>query len=101
MTKETFVVAQHMSEGRLLLAVCDSSIHGKKFEDHKMVLDLGSKFYSGNEKDAKATSDLMLKAYIINAVGKGAVALAIKLGLAAKENAKNVSGVPHMQVLIV
>ncbi len=97
----SFVVANHISDGRSVLAICDSAIHGRKFEDGKMVLDLGSRFYHGEEKDAKEAADLMEKAYIINAAGEEAVALAIKLGLAAKENVKSVSGVPHVQVLMM
>lgn len=43
----------------------------------------------------------MLKAYTIHAVGKNAVAIATKLGLAAKEDIKLVAGVPHVQVLMM
>ena len=98
---QTFVVANHISGGRSVLAVCDSAIHSKKFEEGGIVLDLGSRFYHGEEKDAKEAADMMGKAYIINAAGKDAVALAIKLGHAAKENVKSVSGVPHVQVLMM
>ena len=95
----TFIVAQHNSEGRLILAVCDSSVHGKKLEDKGAVLDLSSKFYSGQEKDAAAVKKLMLKAYTTHAVGKNAVAIAVSLGLAAKEDTKAVAGVPHVQIV--
>ncbi len=53
---KTFVVAKHTSEGKLILAVCDSDVYGKKFDGGGMVLDLGSKFYSGDES---AGSDVM------------------------------------------
>ena len=96
-----FVVAQHASEGRLILAVCDSSVHGKKHEEEGAVLDLSSKFYQGEEKDAAAVEKLMLKAYSIHAVGKDSIAVAIKLGLTAKEDIKTVAGVPHVQVLMM
>lgn len=95
----TFVVAQHNSEGRLILTVCDSDIHGKKLEDKDAVLDLSSKFYGGEEKDEAEVEKLMLQAYTIHAAGKNAVAAVIKLGLAARENVKTVAGVPHVQVL--
>ena len=95
------IVAQHNSEGRLILAVCDGNVHGKKLEEKGVVLDLSSKFYHGHEKDADAVKKLMLKAYTIHAVGKSSVAVAIMLGLAAKEDAKTVAGVPHVQVLLL
>ena len=93
-------MARRASEGKLILAVCDKSIHGKKFEDDKTILDLGSKFYDGEEKDAKQTSDLMEKAYIINAAGKEAVKLVMKLGLATISDVKKIADVEHVQVLM-
>lgn len=96
-----FVVAQHNSEGRLILTVCDSSVHGKKLEDGGIMLDLSSKFYEGEEKDTAAVERLMLQAYTIHAVGKNAVATVIKAGLATRENVKTVAEVPHVQVLVL
>lgn len=96
-----FIVAQHNAEGRLILAVCDADVHGRKFEEGEAVLDLGTRFYSGQEKDAAGVEKLMLKAYTIHVVGKAAVAVAIKLGLGAKEDAKTVAGVPHVQILMI
>ena len=93
-------MARRASEGKLILAVCDKSIHGKKFEDDNTILDLGSKFYDGEEKDAKQASDLMEKAYIINAAGKEAVKLVVKLGLTTTNDVKKVAGVEHVQVLM-
>ncbi|MBI2143349.1 DUF424 family protein [Candidatus Woesearchaeota archaeon] len=101
MRQDYFVVAQHSSEGRLILAVCDKEVHGKKLEDKRAALDLSSKFYSGGEKNKDAVVELMRKAYTIHAVGKNSVAVAIKLGLATKDNVKTVAGVPHVQVLVL
>ncbi|MBI2175925.1 DUF424 family protein [Candidatus Woesearchaeota archaeon] len=96
-----FIVAQHISEGRLILAVCDADVYGKKLEDNDAVLDLNSKFYHGEEKDEVAVEKLMLRAYTINAVGKNAVGIAVGLGLAATGDVKTVAGVPHVQVLVL
>ena len=79
MPKDSFIVAQHISEGRLILAVCDKEVHGKKLEDKSAVLDLGSQFYSGEDKDKGSVEKLMPKAYTIHAVGKNSVAVAIGL----------------------
>ncbi|MBI2550009.1 DUF424 family protein [Candidatus Woesearchaeota archaeon] len=97
----TFIVAQHNSEGRLILAVCDKEVHSRKYEEGDAILDLGSKFYSGEEKDEEAVEKLMLRSYTINAAGKNSVAVAVKLGLAAKEDIKTIAGVPHVQVLMM
>ncbi len=96
-----FIVAQHHSEGRLILAVCDKSAHGKRLEEKGIVLDLSSKFYHGEEKDAATAEKLMLRAYMLHAIGKGAVGAVIKLGLATKGETKEVAGVPHVQVLML
>ena len=101
MSAARFIVTKQASDRKLILAVCDSSIYGKKFEDEKAVLDLGSKFYHGEEKDTEQTASLMEKAYIINAAGKGAVALVVKLGLATTDDVKKIAGVEHVQVLMM
>lgn len=101
MKSAKFVVAQHTTEGRLILTVCDADVHGKKLEGINTVLDLSSKFYSGHEEEAAAVEKLMPQAYTIHAVGKNAVAVVVKLGLAAKEDAGTVAGVPHIQVLML
>ena len=93
-------MARRASEGKLILAICDKSIHGKKLEDGSAILDLGSKFYDGEEKDAKQAGELMEKAYIINAAGKESVKLVVKLGLAAAADVKKIAGVEHVQVLM-
>ena len=98
---QSFVVAQHSSEGRLILAVCDSTVHGKRFEDDNAVLDLSSKFYNGEEKNTDTVKKLMLQAYTVHAVGKNSVEVAIMLGLATKEDTKAVAGVPHVQILVM
>ena len=86
----------------MILAVCDSDVHGKRFEDGKAVLDLSSEFYNGEEKNAEETAALMEKAYAVNAVGKESVKIVInELGLAKKEAVKTIKGAPHVQVLML
>lgn len=97
----TFIVAQHTAEGKLVLCVCDKEVHGKKYEDKAGVLDLASRFYSGEEMGQKEAESLMLQAYVINAAGMEAVAMAIKAGLASESDAKEISGVRHVQVLML
>ena len=94
-----FIVAQHSSEGRLVLAVCDSEIHGKMLEKKDVALDLSARFYKGEEMDEIDVEKLMLHSYTIHAVGKNAVAIMIKLNLGDKEDVKRVAGVPHLQIV--
>jgi hypothetical protein len=92
------IVKAHKTEdGKLLLAVCDSNIIGKKFEEGKKQLDLSSDFYKGEEKSDKETSDLMKKAYIINIVGKNSITLAINEELISGEHIEEIDGIPYAQ----
>jgi hypothetical protein len=94
-----FIVAIHLSNGRVIAAVCDSGIHGKKFEENGIVLDLSSSFFKGQEKSSADTAAIMEKAYMINAAGIESVNLAIKLGLAEAKDVKKIAAIPHLQVL--
>ena len=87
-------------DGRLILAVCDSELIGKKFEEGNKQLDLDSDFYKGEEKTEKETADLMRNSYILNIVGEKSVGLAIKEGLANKETINRISQVPYAQIII-
>ena len=41
MRTELFIVAQHNSEGRQILAVCDGNVNGKRLEKNDAVLEAG------------------------------------------------------------
>ena len=43
------IVKIHNNEGRLILAICDKDILGKKFVEEKKQLDLSSGFYKGEQ----------------------------------------------------
>jgi len=79
----------------MLLAVCDSELIDKKFEEGKGQLDLTSDFYKGDEKTEIEVSDLMRNSYIINIVGEKSVGLALKEELISEENVKKIDGVPY------
>ena len=94
------IVRKHVSQdGRLILAVCDKSIIGKKFSEKNLQLDLSSDFYNGKEMDESDAAELMKKAFVINLVGEKSIALAQKLNFMDKENAVRIKGIPHAQVL--
>ena len=87
------------SYGRLLLAVCDKKLLGKRFEEKGKVLDLSSDFYNGNEISEDKLRNLCKGAYIINAVGEKSVSIAIELGLAEKSDALKIKKIPHIQIM--
>ena len=91
------IVKKHVNEGRLILAVCDSELIGKKFTEGNRQLDLASNFYKGEETKGKDVQELMKQAYMINLVGKKSVDLALKNKYIEKENIIIIAKIPHAQ----
>lgn len=91
----------HKREGRVIAAVCDTELLGKKFEEGKLQLDLTGDFYKGEEKDSSEAGDLIRTADHVNLVGKDSVKLGIQKGIIDEQNVKIVDGVPHAQAVVV
>ena len=92
------IAKKHFSNGKLVLGICDKEIKGKKFEEGKLVLDLGSDFYNGEECSKEEILKLCKKAYIINAVGEKTVSF-LRENKFVEEYSK-IEKVPFAYVLI-
>jgi uncharacterized protein len=95
------IVNIHMSEGRIILAICDNNLVGKKFSENDLQLDLSSNFYKGKEMDIDKLRGLVKKAYMINAVGSDSVTFLIKEGIIEKKNIIKVKNIPHAQYVLL
>ena len=94
------LVKDHKTEnGRLLLAVCDSNLINKKFEEGPAQLDLTSEFYKGTEKTPEETVDLMRNAYILNLVGFDSVKLALDEEIIDPDHVKYIQKIPYAQAI--
>jgi uncharacterized protein len=93
------IVKKHSTSGRLILAICDPDLIGKKFTEEKKQLDLTSSFYNGEETEEKELKKLIKQAYMLNLVGKKAIDFALKNKLIEKGNILFVAKIPHAQVL--
>jgi|APFre7841882654_1041346.scaffolds.fasta_scaffold68355_2 hypothetical protein len=94
------IVTKHTTpDKRLVLALCDKDILGKKFEDSKRVLDLSSNFFKGAEMPKDGAMALIKKAYSLNAVGEESVDLAIECGAVEKTHVIFVKKIPHAQTV--
>ncbi len=93
------LVKKHINDGKLILAICDAELIGKKFIQGEFILDMTSIFYKGEPKDQKEISNLIRASYIINAVGKKTIKLLIDENFMSKEDIKTISGVPHIQIV--
>ncbi|MBW2986472.1 DUF424 family protein [Candidatus Woesearchaeota archaeon] len=94
------IVKVHKRNGKTLVAVCDTDLIGKKFEEGELQLDLTSDFYAGEELDEKAAGDLIRNAYMINLVGENAVKLGMDEGIIEKDHIIKIAGIPHAQAVI-
>jgi len=87
-------------DGRKLVAICDSELIGKKFEEGKLQLDLSSNFYKGEEKSKEEALNLIDGAYMINVVGRESVEFVLKLGVVNERSIIKIDNVPHVQAII-
>ena len=95
------IVKIHKTDkNNIILAICDSDLLGKKFEEKNKQLDLTSNFYNGQEMSDKEVCDLMRKAYIINLVGKKSITLAINGDLISGNNINKIKGIPYAQCVL-
>lgn len=95
------VKVNKVSDRRLILAICDSDLVGKKFDDGKLQLDLTGEFYQGEEMDDEKIMCLLPKTYILNLVGKESVDFGVKHELVENKNIKKVKNIPHAQVMLL
>jgi hypothetical protein len=95
------IVKTHMHDGKLILAICDTELLGKKFIDDGKQLDLSSDFYNGKKTTEKELRAMVKKAYILNIVGKKSVEFAISQGLVAKEHTASIKNIPYAQALLM
>lgn len=89
---------------RYVVAVCDSELIGKKFEEGKFQLDVKESFFLGDEFSESEAITLMKKMSredaTFNIVGDDSVSAALKAGIIAKEGIKKIQGIPFSLVLL-
>lgn len=89
---------------RRIIAVCDSDLIGKKFEEEKIQLDVNEKFYKGDliaeEKAIEILKEEAEEDACFNFVGNISCELGIKAGIVNKENILEIQGVKHAMSLL-
>ncbi len=88
------------NDGRNILAVCDSDLLGKKFEENDLQLDLTSNFYKGEEKNEQEVLELFKISPIINLVGEKSINLALKAKIIGKKHIIKIKNIPHAEALL-
>lgn len=88
---------------RDVVAVCDSELIGKKFEEDDFQFEVKENFFMGDEvSDAEAIS-LMKKMSAedatFNIIGEESIMAAAKAGIISEKNVNEIQGIPFALVL--
>ena len=89
---------------RIVIAVCDSNLIGKKFEEGKRQLDLRENFYKGEEinteKIIKLLQHYSIEDATFNIVGKNSIKAAIDAKIISKTNIDKINNIPFTLILL-
>lgn len=89
---------------RDVLAICDSELLGKKFEEGKFQLDVKENFFSGKEVSEEEAIEIMCAMAIedatFNIIGKNSVNAALKSGVISESGIRKIKGIPYAMVLL-
>lgn len=89
---------------RDVVAVCDSDLIGKRFEQGKFQLDVKESFYKGEEISEEKAIFILKKMSIedatFNIVGKNSVKTAIQAGIIDEEAVGKIQNIPFALVLL-
>ncbi len=89
---------------RNVVAICDSDLLGKKFEEGDMQLDLTGEFFNGEGLSKEEVLSILEEGKTedatFNIVGDAAIQLALKAGVIQEGGIKTVEGVPIALTLL-
>ena len=88
-------------DGKILIAVADTNLIGKRFEEGVLQLDITGDFYKGVEKTAEEIGDLMRNADFVNLVGEESVKLGLTEEVIEEQAIRRVQGIPFAQGILV
>jgi len=86
------------------VAICDSELIGKRFEEGKFQLDIKENFYKGEkmskEEVKKIMQNLIKEDATFNIVGTEATNTAIETGIISEKAVKKIQGIPFAMKLL-
>ncbi|MEK6913253.1 MAG: DUF424 family protein [Nanoarchaeota archaeon] len=89
---------------RDIVAICDTELLGKRFEEGNLQLDIKESFFSGKEMNEEEVMDVIIKMSqedaTFNIIGQESINTAIKVGLIKQEEVKTIQGVPFVLILL-
>ena len=89
---------------RYIVAICDSDLIGKRFEEGRLQLDVKESFFKGDETDEEKAveimKDMVKEDSTFNIVGEKSINTALKAGIITNEGIIKIQGIPFALVLI-
>lgn len=84
---------------RKVIAVCDSGLLGKKFEEGDLVLDVNEDFYEGKKVSEDELKEIIKEMIeedaTFNIVGENSIKIAIECGLIDEDCILRIQNIPH------
>ena len=81
-----------------VVALCDSDLIGKEFEEGEKYLKVSERFYEGEEISEEDIRNVFKGVNNLNMVGKEVIDFALKEGFINEEDVMTIQGVPYAQV---
>jgi hypothetical protein len=89
---------------RTVVAICDTELIGKKFEQGNQEIEVKESFFKGEEKTPEETLKIIeveaAEDATFNLVGKEAVTIALKAGIIKQEGIKKIQNIPVALALL-
>lgn len=89
---------------RNIVAVCDSELIGKKFEEKGFQLEAKENFFKGEKVSEREMIEIMrnesAEDSIFNIIGDKSINIALKTGVISEQEIKKIQGIPFALVLI-
>ena len=89
---------------RPIVAICDSNLLGKKFEEGIKQLDVRENFYKGEEMNKEEVIKIIKRQTLedasFNIVGEESIQIALEAGLINKERIHKIKGIPFTLILL-
>lgn len=89
---------------RDIVAVCDSDLIGKKFEQENFQLEVKESFFKGREVSedelSEIISDMSKEDATFNIIGENSINIALKEEIIGKDSIRKIQGIPFALVLL-
>jgi len=99
-----FIKIHRSGNIRPVVAICDSDLLGKKFEEGKRQLDVRDSFYRGEEVNKERLVEIMKRQLVedasFNIVGKESIQTALECGIITKQGIAKLKNIPFALVLL-